>query len=163
MKSLLTKYTTYNYWANKRIIDKLRSLPEDMLLQEQKNSFRSIHATIMHINDAEIIWMKRLKGISLNKWPSEDFKGTPNEALDRLEASSLDIKNYVMGITDEKLQENISFNSLDGKNYTMKIDEIIQHAVNHSTFHRGQIVTMLRNLDVTGIPSTDFIAYLRSI
>ncbi len=83
--------------------------------------------------------------------------------MDRLEASSLEIKNYVIGITDEKMQEDLSFNSLDGKNYTMKIDEIIQHAVNHATFHRGQIVTMLRNLDVTGIPSTDFITYLRSL
>ncbi len=162
MDSLLVNYTAYNYWANKRLIEKLRLLPEELLYKELKSSFRSITATVLHINDAETVWLKRLEGISLNKWPSADFKGTSMEALQRLETSSLLIKEFVSELDDRQLHEDCSFTSLDGKPYSMKIYDIIQHAMNHSTFHRGQIITMLRNLDITELPSTDYIAYLRS-
>ena len=162
MIELSKKYSDYNYWANKRLIDKLRLLPDEILNKEQKSSFRTITATVLHINDAETVWMKRLEGISLTEWPSKDFNGSAYEALKLLENSSMKIKEYASVLTNEKLNEDCPFSSLDGKPYIMKIYDILQHAMNHSTFHRGQIVTMLRNLDITELPSTDYIAYLRS-
>ena len=162
MNSLLIKYTDYNNWANKRLIEKLSSLPEEILNKEQKSSFRSIIATILHVYDAETVWMKRLEGISLTEWPSKEFNGSAYEALKLLENSSMVIKDYALTLTNEKLNEDCPFRSLEGKEYTMKVYDIIQHCMNHSTFHRGQIVTMLRNLDITELPSTDYIAYLRS-
>jgi uncharacterized damage-inducible protein DinB len=39
---------------------------------------------------------------------------------------------------------------------------ILQHVVNHSTYHRGQIATMLRQLGTKAIP-TDLIAYHREL
>ena len=162
MKDLLKKYASYNLWANERIINILNSLPEDLLCKELKSSFRSISLTVLHMYDAETIWLKRLEGISLNKWPSADFKGSPNEALQKLEISSLNIKEFVSETDNGYLYEDCSFSSLDGKPYTMKIYDIIHHAMNHSTFHRGQLVTMLRELDITELPSTDYIAYIRT-
>lgn len=162
MLELTKKYAAYNYWANKRLIDKLSSLPEEILNKEQKSSFKSIIATVLHVHDAETVWMKRLEGISLTEWPSKNFNGLAYEALKLLENSSMKIKEYASVLTNEKLNEDCPFKSLEGKEYTMKVYDIIQHCMNHSTFHRGQIVTMLRNLDITELPSTDYTAYLRS-
>jgi len=40
---------------------------------------------------------------------------------------------------------------------------MIMHCMNHSTYHRGQIITLLRELGATEIPGTDMIAYIREI
>jgi uncharacterized damage-inducible protein DinB len=162
MIDLLKKYTAYNLWANKRVIIKLVSLPEKMLNKELKSSFRSITLTVLHMYDAETIWLNRLEGISLNEWPAKNFKGSPAEAMQLLEYASIKIADYTNNISGDSLYNDCTFTSLEGKPYTMKIYDIIQHCMNHSTFHRGQIITMLRELDIAELPSTDYIAYLRS-
>lgn len=162
MIDLLKKYTAYNLWANKRIIDKLTPLTEEMLNKELKSSFRTITLTVLHMYDAETIWLKRLEGISLNEWPAKNFRGSPPEALQMLENASIKIADYAGNITEDNLYNECSFTSLEGKPYTMKVYDIIHHCMNHSTFHRGQIITMLRELDENELPSTDYIAYLRS-
>lgn len=162
MKELIKKYAAYNLWANTRLIKKLSLLPEDALNREQKSSFPTVIATILHLYDAETVWLNRLGGVSLTGWPSKDFNGSAEDALRLLEKSSFEIAEYSVSVTKEKLHEECLFRSLDGKEYTMNIYDIIQHSMNHSTFHRGQIITMLRNLDISDLPSTDYIAYLRT-
>ncbi|MEO8511980.1 MAG: DinB family protein [Ignavibacteria bacterium] len=156
------KYTFYNYWANKKLINKLNAIPGELLSRELKSSFTTITKTILHMYDAETIWLKRLEGVSLTEWPSVHFKGSDEDALRALERSSFEIAEYVINVSDEKLHGESSFTSLNGKVHTMKGYDIIQHCMNHSTFHRGQIITMLRGLDINDLPSTDYIAYLRT-
>ncbi len=162
MIDLLKKYATYNLWANERIINILNSLPEDLLCKELKSSFRSISRTVLHMYDAETIWLKRLEGQSLNNWPSENFNGTSFEALPLLENASKSIRDYVNNIFVKRIYDECTFKSFAGTEFTIKVHDIIQHCMNHSTFHRGQIVTMLRELDITELPSTDYIAYIRT-
>jgi uncharacterized damage-inducible protein DinB len=162
MIDLLKKYTAYNLWANNRLIQKLATVSHEMLNRNLKSSFPTITKTVLHMSDAEIIWLNRLKGVSFSEWPSTHFSGTDEDALRSLERSSFEIADYAINISNEKIHEDLSFKSLDGKEYTMQIYDIIQHCLNHSTFHRGQIITMLRELDITELPSTDYIAYLRS-
>ncbi|HMQ78164.1 MAG TPA: DinB family protein [Ignavibacteria bacterium] len=162
MIELIIKYASYNLWANLMILNKLNTLPEDILNKELKSSFRSISRTILHIYDAETIWLRRLEGHSLNNWPSEDFSGTTNEALQMLENASKNIRDYVKNISAESLYNECTFTSFAGVKFAIKVHDVIQHCMNHSTFHRGQIVTMLRELDITELPSTDYIAYIRT-
>lgn len=162
MLTHIKKYTEYNLWANKKIIGKLTGLPESVLNTELKSSFRSITLTVLHIYDAETIWLKRLLGESVNKWPSEDFNGTPNDSLNMLENASKNFADYSVSVTDNSISNDISFRSIAGDKFTMSVQDIVQHCMNHSSFHRGQIITMLRELDVTDLPSTDYIAFLRT-
>ncbi len=162
MKELLLNYAKYNLWANKRITGKLKELSPQTFECEQKSSFRSIRKTLLHMYDAETIWYNRLIGISLTKWPSEKFKGTNEEAIELMLGASKNFAEFVGVLADENLNLFCDFRSLEGKEYSMKVYDLIQHFVNHSTFHRGQMITMLRNLDIDDIPSTDYITYLRS-
>lgn len=162
MIDLLKKYASYNLWANERINNILNSLPEHLLCKELKSSFRSISRTVLHMYDAETIWLKRLEGHSLKNWPSEDFSGTTFEALQMLENASKNVRDYVNNISVKRIYDECTFTSFAGTEYTIKVHDIIQHCMNHSTFHRGQIVTMLRELDITELPSTDYIAYIRT-
>src|SRR5688572_11949386 len=77
-KAILSQYTEYNVWANETISDKLSELNDDIINSEIKSSFPSLRKTIFHIWDAEFIWLNRLKGNSINYWPSSKYDdGTP--------------------------------------------------------------------------------------
>jgi len=64
---------------------------------------------------------------------------------------------------DEFISKTISYKNMEGKEFNNPVWQLIMHCMNHSTFHRGQIVTMLRQFDVKDIPGTDLILYFRSI
>jgi uncharacterized damage-inducible protein DinB len=161
MKELLHSYTNYNLWANTRICNVLEKLEEALLDKEVTSSFNTIRATLYHVWGAEFIWYKRLHGESLAVWPFEDFKGPFAEAQIEILKQSEDFVKYVFSFSNELLESKIEYSNMEGKKFNNKICNIILHVMNHSTFHRGQIITMLRNLGVTELPSTDFIMFTR--
>lgn len=161
MKELLKDYTKFNIWANERICRILEVLPDDIIDKELKSSFSTIRKTIYHIWDAETIWLKRLNGKALKEWPSETFKGDFEAFKTDFLGGSGKLFMYVLNKDLKQLEQNLTYKNIKGDSFTNKIGYIIQHAVNHSTFHRGQIVTMLRTAGITELLPTDFIAFAR--
>lgn len=161
LKELTKKYGKYNLWANTSLAEVLNAMPEDMFITEQKSSFRTIKETAMHMFDAETIWFKRLNGVSLTEWPSKGVKCTGAEAVSMLLDASSSLEKLAAGMDESKLVSKCRFLSLDGKEFEMNVYDILQHCFNHSTFHRGQLVTMLRFCGAGKLPSTDYITYIR--
>jgi uncharacterized damage-inducible protein DinB len=60
------------------------------------------------------------------------------------------------------LNSDITYHNFKGENFNNKVSGIIKHVVNHGSFHRGQVVTILRTLGINTIPSTDYIQWLRT-
>ncbi|MBP9096372.1 MAG: DinB family protein [Ignavibacteria bacterium] len=161
MKTILTDYTNYNYWANKKICDLLLTLDDSVLEKEMYSSFRTIKETVYHIWDAENIWQNRINGESLLIWPSTEFTGNFKEAVKLFNSQSKQLIDLVENNSDTGLIKVIAYKNQAGKEFQNKLYEIIMHCMNHSTFHRGQIVTMLRTAGVTNLFSTDLITYYR--
>jgi uncharacterized damage-inducible protein DinB len=161
MIDLLRNYVAYNLWANTRILDKLATVPGEYWTSEQKSSFPSIMATLLHMYGAEYIWHGRLQGTSATRWPADGFAGTNDDAAHLLRSASQALLDFINNADDNTLLQRNEFKSVAGQPFTLHVHEMVHHCINHSTFHRGQIITMLRNLDVTELPATDYSAYLR--
>lgn len=161
MKDLLLNYVKYNFWANTKLTDKLKNISPEAWSKEQKSSFKTIRLTLLHIYDAETIWHERLNGTSLSKFPGDGFREPNETAIGVLLEVSKKFIHFMNGQSEETLQSYCSFKSLEGTEYSTMVSDIIHHCMNHSTFHRGQIITMLRNCDVDELPSTDYITYIR--
>jgi uncharacterized damage-inducible protein DinB len=161
MKDLLLNYVKYNFWANTRIADKLKTLSPADWDKEQKSSFKTIRLTLLHIYGAETIWYQRLNGNSLSKFPGVEFTGTNEEATGLLLEASKNFIHFLNSQSGETLKSLCDFKSLEGKAYSTPVSDIILHCMNHSTFHRGQLITMLRNCGADELPSTDYITYIR--
>ena len=127
-----------------------------------KSSFPSIRKTLYHLWDAQFIWLARLNGESPNTWPSHSFKGNLDEAIGGLQQNSLALATYIELLDENEYQREVEFKSIDGTSYFNSVEEIITHVINHSTYHRGQLITLLRTVGFTAVDSTDFIRYLRS-
>jgi uncharacterized damage-inducible protein DinB len=161
MKELLISYAKYNHWANSKFIEFFRKLEPSLLDKEIVSSFNSIRKTIYHIWDAEQIWYNRLNGISVTDWPSKSFKGNNEEFFKAFLGQSNLFIDYVSNLDEKTLTEDFTYKTMEGKEYKNPKASSIHHCMNHSTFHRGQIITMLRQVGYTDLDSTDYITYIR--
>ncbi len=150
-------YANYNIWANNRLINDLKKLAPELLTRQIVGSFPSIRATISHIWKAEIGWLSRLTG---NGWESSkvtNFSGSYDELFKAWQKTSEEFKNFVK---NAELEKEIQFEQ-KGENFSIPSREIIQTVFNHGSYHRGQVVMMMRQLGISNISQTDYIEWIR--
>lgn len=161
LPTLLRDYAAYNLWANTQFVHWLRAKPAELLETPLLSSFPTLKATLLHIWDAEIVWMKRLQGESLGGFPSATFAGSHDELFDGLLAHSTAFRDYVQGQPDDYFSADFSFTHFQGTAYTQPRAEALLHCFQHGTMHRGQLITMGRALGLTDPPKSDYIFYTR--
>lgn len=162
-KNHFADLATFNAWANKEIFDFITlNITDDLLDKEIVSSFPSVKKTIYHIWDAELIWLERLRGVSLKDFPSKTFMGSAADGLKKYIENTNAFLDVISKSPESFFEGNISFTATSGKSYTQEVSAILTHVINHSSFHRGQLIMMFRQLGFTeGIPGTDFIEYYR--
>ncbi len=161
MKEYLVALTAYNTWANTGILKFVMAAGEERALILQQSSFPTIRKTVLHMLDAQHIWHDRLHGISPVDWPGKNFTDTTVNACEKLVKSSIDFQDYAHSLTSSDLERVIDYHNLKGDAFQNTITQIIAHVMNHGTFHRGQLITMLRGAGHTDLASTDMISWFR--
>lgn len=153
--SIVDHHAAYDQWANARIAERLATEPDSVLDAPLKSSFPSLRATLMHIRDAECVWRQRSMG-EQPTWPADASTaiGTFMQHVDLLRA-------HVRGLATSDLLAEISYQDLRGNTHVQPRWQALMHCFNHSTYHRGQLVTMMRMLDLGAIPQLDLVVYQR--
>lgn len=162
MKELLKQLAAYNVWANQRITDVILSLPEEKQKAEIVSSFSSLHTTVLHIWDAESIWWQRMKLHERFVRPSDNAKGTTRDVINGLMSQSKLWEGWVSNASELSLDHVFQYYNNKKEPVKMHIYQMILHVFNHSTYHRGQLITMLRQLGVEKLPPTDFALWVRN-
>ena len=162
MKKMLLQYALYNVWANQRIVDVLTNLDDETLHREIPSSFNSLYKTLLHLWDVESLWWQRHKLVEVPEWPALNFTGTVLEASQNLMMHSKQWKDWIEKSTDMALEHEFIYRNSKREQFKQPTYEAILHLFNHQTFHRGQLITMLRQINSEKqIPNTDLIAFLR--
>ena len=162
MKELLKQLAAYNVWAHQKIMETVLSLPEEKQLTEILSSFTSIQKTILHMWDAESIWWQRMKLHERFVRPSDNFKGTTRDVVNGLMSQSKLWEGWVDNVSEAMLEHVFEFRNQKKEQIKMPIWQMLTHVFNHGTYHRGQLVNMLRQVGVEKIiPQTDFSAWVR--
>lgn len=159
MRELLLRYAMYNIWANQRILSVMNGLTEEQLDRDLGSSFPTVRSTAYHIWNSAGIWLQRLQLASPVIPPAKDFQGSWAEFALLFSRQSEQLKDFINTASDAKLAHVIEYNHPVKGISKSSVENTILMIVNHSNYHRGQLVTMLRQLGVTRIPSTDFIEY----
>jgi len=162
MKAHLVRYGEYNLWANRLICDFIvKHVTDEMMDREIISSFSSLRKTLFHIWDAEYLWYERLNGTSHTSWPSKKFTGTSVAAMQQLLQQSEKLSGFISSRDDAFFLQDLGYSRVNGEKYVHPVTDVLQHVVNHSTYHRGQIITMLRQLGFTELFSTDYVSFCR--
>ena len=154
-------YTSYNVWANARLSEVALAMPVKKFDAEVNSSFTSIRRTFLHIWDAEYIWLTRIQENPVLNIPGKNFTGTREELFKKMNLTSEAFDELGACQDILSLERVIHYKMLSGDESRSKIFEAIMHCMNHSTYHRGQLVTLFRQAGVKKIPSTDLIQYTR--
>lgn len=161
MKDLLLSYATYEQWANEALLGVSRGLSEEQLHRDIVSSFRSVHKTWLHMWGASHIWWQRLQ----QQHPVVPIAQDPNIPVDAIAQGLLESNarwiDWIAGASEAQLAEPLSYQTLRGDKFTQPLEDVLLHLNNHGTYHRGQLVTMFRQLGVETIPQTDYILFTR--
>ena len=112
---------------------------------------------------AQNIWLKRLQGESLTTWPHQVNQDSKEGQLKGLIQSSQNILDLTRSKDEAFLSSLYSYTNMKGEPFRDTIEDTLFHVVNHSTYHRGQIIPMLREPGFINVAGTDLIHYLRSV
>jgi uncharacterized damage-inducible protein DinB len=150
----LRSLIAYNRWANTRLLQAASALHAEELERDLRASFGSLQGTLIHILWGERGW--------LQFWQSSAFvpRPAPGDYPDFASLRSAwthhedSYAAWLDGLTQAELDAP---RVLDADTYTL--GELVHHAFNHSTYHRGQVALLLRQLGYEP-PSTDYHDFL---
>jgi len=148
----------YNDWANDRAFGAVRSLGPDLLSRDLGNSFASLLDTFVHLVGAEWIWLERWHGRWPPALPKTSEAGDLRDVRARADQVRRDREKWLGSLREEDLQKDVRYKNLRGEFYAYPLWQQLAHVANHSTYHRGQITTLLRQLGAA-VVSTDLLLY----
>ena len=150
----------FNRWANSRMRAAIANLTAEQLTQDMKNSFPSVHDTVLHIMTSEWVWLARWMGTSPTAMPAE-WRDYTLEQINREWAAIETAQTaFVERLREGELDRIVEYRNLTGELHSNALWQLMRHMVNHSTYHRGQVTTMLRQLGQDAV-STDLVLYYR--
>jgi uncharacterized damage-inducible protein DinB len=150
----------YNAWANRTIFDAAEKLPDEQYFRDLQSSHGGVHGTLAHIVWAEHLWLNRWLVRPNPSVPQGKDLRTLGEVRARWEEVEADRGRWLAEVTDARLEETRVVKPSGGGEYVHTLRQMFGQLINHSSYHRGQIVTLLRQLGAKP-PTTDLIVFYR--
>ena len=151
----------YDEWATNKLIDAAEKVDTPKLQKDLGTSFGSLHGTLVHIYGAQLIWLARWKGSTPTSLPKVEEIPNLAELKSRWRKLRVELREFLNSKSEEQLQLSSPYHDFKGNPWSELMYQPIQHLLFHSMHHRGQVVTLLRQLGEAP-PQTDLIAYYRT-
>jgi uncharacterized damage-inducible protein DinB len=155
---LLAQHFEYSLWASQQVIEVVQKLPQELIEKDRGNSFGGILGTLTHVFQADRIWWKRFTG--------QPYRGLAEEG-ESLDVASLQAQwpvilgsfaAWIRAQQPEALEQRLEWRNLKGEEKNEVKYKLLLHVVNHATYHRGQVITMIKQAG-GDVVSTDLLYY----
>ena len=150
----------YNRWANERLLNAAATLTDEEFDRDLKSSFPSVRATLSHIAAAEWVWLSRWEGVSPTGFPGDRADATLADVRAFFDDNWTAQQQFLDALDDTALERIVDYRNIRGDAFQSPLVALMRHMINHSTYHRGQVVTVIRQLGHP-VPNTDFVAWYR--
>lgn len=140
----------YNKWANTLFLD---------CLADNTIANAKIFLLMSHVILAEEIWLCRLKG-----------KAAPNEnlwkeyAIEDLQLKEnnhkFSWKEFLESCSSKTFAGEIHYQNNKGQKFKTAVADVLNHVINHGTYHRAQIAGLLRQEGINP-PLSDYVFFVR--
>lgn len=150
----------YTDWANERLLAALGTLSEEQYTRQVVSSFPSIRATLGHIAGSEWVWLQRWTGSHPTAQPGWSVDAPLRQIAENVRATASGRRKYLEQLQERDLDGTLTYRNLKGQEFANRLGDMLFHVVNHSSSHRGQLITMIRQVGATP-PSLDLIVFHR--
>jgi uncharacterized damage-inducible protein DinB len=147
----------YNDWANRRLLDAASALPAESVSRDLGGSLASVRDVVAHVVSTEWAWLERWHGTNPSSVP-DWVDGNVVSLIARLGEVQTKRAAFLKTISNSDLSSPVSFVFMSGVPDKHELQDLLVHVVNHSTYHRGQLASMLRRFG-TAPPATDFVVF----
>lgn len=150
----------YDRWATEKLLMILEQIPADVYARDAGSSHGGIRGTLVHMVGAFDVWLRRWQGEHPTvPWREEDHP-TFTDIRSKWVAACSTADRVLAGLTEDRLRAPWNYRDMKGNHYSQVLWKQMQHLINHASYHRGQIVTMLRQAGIQPV-GTDLIYYYR--
>ena len=156
----LTVLLDYHYWARDRLLDAVDRLGAEEFHRDLGNSFGSVRDTLVHLVSAEWIWCSRWEGQGPSVHLAVEGFGAVPDIRARWSEEERRVREFVARLGADGVDDVIEY-AHGGGLLRGVFWQMLQHVVNHASYHRGQVTTMLRQLGAEPPPSQDLITFYR--
>jgi uncharacterized damage-inducible protein DinB len=163
LKDYFIELADFNNWAGNRAIEWLAQITDEQWPQVALSSFGSIRETAVHIVSAEKIWIDFWTDAKNPVYLSSEFTGSRTDLIAIWRTVSNDIKTFIENYPIENYTNEIKVKKPNGEHVAMEFRKTFPHMINHSTYHRGQLVTLLRQVGFTSLSNTDLFTYYNAL
>lgn len=157
LKNIMSNYADYNLWVNQQFVNWLSPKSDELLYAEVPSSFSTIMKTLDHIWSTEEYWFSVISETSLLE-KKQESELSKEEILSGLLNSSKKLADFINSLSEEDLVKKVKIIN-PWFECELSISDYLLQVINHGTYHRGQIVTMGRNIGITDASNTDYNFY----
>jgi uncharacterized damage-inducible protein DinB len=152
----------YHYWARDRLLESVEKLTPEQFSRDLGSSFKSVRETVVHLMGGDWIWCSRWEGVSPDAMPD----AAPFTDLETIRAAWIEqerkVRAQLARFGELGVDTLVEYRRAPGEpRQAQPFWQMVQHLVNHGSFHRGQVVTMLRQMGATPPVSVDLMAFYR--
>lgn len=153
----IKKVAEYNTWANEQLVDWLRTADSTQWDMSIESSFNTLNLTVRHLWNAEYGWLTTLQNTPWNQAVEYEQELSQAQVLDGFVNTSRAFRDFVQNMSDVDFDAT---RAMSKSETPVTLTDIIHHVCNHSTHHRGQLITMGRQAGLDSPPRTDYIYYV---
>ena len=153
---VLLEAIEHNYWARDRQLAACAALSEEQFLRPVGGSFPSVRDALAHLMAVEWIWLERWRGRAPDALMAAGDFATLAALAERWGGVERELREWVAGVTEEALEQPLTFLNTRGQEWTYPLWRLIYHLLNHQSYHRGQVTQHLRILGLAA-PPVDFL------
>ena len=150
----------YTVWANHRVMRAAATLDPDDFRRDLKSSHGGVRGTLAHMMAAEWIWLERWKGVSPTRMADEGEFSDVVALRDRWAAIEEHRRSWLETLRPEAMAEVVRYRDTKGNEWAQPLWHLVQHVANHGTYHRGQVIALLRLLGAKPV-TTDMVLWDR--
>jgi len=155
----VSRLYAYTGWANAHMLDACATLAAASLVRDMGTSFGSVLGTLEHMFGADWIWLERWNGRVPARFPPKGTYGTVDSLRVAWTMLEEERARFLSTLDDAKLAEPMRYRNTRGDAFEYPLGQLLMHVSNHATYHRGQVMQLVRQLGGT-VKSTDYLYWL---
>jgi uncharacterized damage-inducible protein DinB len=159
-KEDLARLFEYTVWANHRILRPVATISVADFKKDMGSSHGGLRGTLTHMVDSELLWLDRWKGVSSRNVIDESEFEDVVALRDRWTLVEKHRETWFKALRPSAVGETVQYKSRDGRSHEAPLFQLVQHVVNHASYHRGQLTSLLRKIGAKPV-ATDLVLWDR--
>jgi uncharacterized damage-inducible protein DinB len=151
----------YHYWARDRVLAAAANLTPEQWTRDLGSSFPSVRDTLVHVFSSEWVWYSRWHGHSPSVHLSSQEFPDVEVLRRRWREQEVNVRRFVDDLGDSGVNRVLQYRALSGQPASSPFWQMIQHLVNHASYHRGQVTALIRQLGGRAPENLDLITFYR--